>query len=577
MDSWAEMEEQILKELNLHRMKDDAEVFSRLERYSGSEAGEAAVDYLVQELEAAGIEHERHYYELMRSLPVQASVTVKKSGEPDFTVEAIAAVYSGEAHGLTGELVWDEMCTKGQLNGMEQEERFRTFKGKIVLTYDISFPFYYEAARAGALGIVAIWPKDIHHHDTMGGVWGMPGSRDRDLYPYLPYVQILGQDGLKLIEMVKAGTAAVGTEAAKGMAVTAQMDVAMDNRIVRSSMPVATIPGKSESFVLLSGHYDSWYEGMTDNGAANVLMLETARALEKFKDRLNRTVVIAWWSGHSDARYSGSTWYYDHHWEDLKENCVAHINMDICGCKGSDVVGMRTSMLEGEAFDREFLREFNDKEPEAPTPMVRFADQTFWGADIPFAMMPQFIKQDHKIFSWWHTKEDTFDKVDPEVTLRDTRVIAKLTAIFANCEKLPAEMSGFVSFMENELRSIEQKLSAEFDLSPVWRAIGSLKEAVADLENAMENQKHTDDVIMEIAGELARIMYTTSSPYHQDPAVKGTVFAGLAMAEGLTRENTEADYYLAVQTRFVRQRNRLTGQMNVVAENCRKWISGWGK
>ena len=45
MDSWAEMEEQILKELNLHRMKDDAEVFSRLERYSGSEAGEAAVDY----------------------------------------------------------------------------------------------------------------------------------------------------------------------------------------------------------------------------------------------------------------------------------------------------------------------------------------------------------------------------------------------------------------------------------------------------------------------------------------------------------------------------------------------------
>ena len=89
------------------------------------------------------------------------------------------------------------------------------------------------------------------------------------------------------------------------------------------------------------------------------------------------------------------------------------------------------------------------------------------------------------------------------MTLRDTRVIAKLTAIFANCEKLPAEMSGFVSFMENELRSIEQKLSAEFDLSPVWRAIGSLKEAVADLENAMENQKHTDDVIS--AGSFSQL------------------------------------------------------------------------
>ena len=45
------------------------------------------------------------------------------------------------------------------------------------------------------------------------------------------------------------------------------------------------------------------------------------------------------------------------------------------------------------------------------------------------------------------------------------------------------------------------------------------------------------------------------------------------MAEGLTRENTEADYYLAVrQDLCVRETGK--GQMNVVAE-YRKWISGW--
>jgi len=38
--------------------------------------------------------------------------------------------------------------------------------------------------------------------------------------------------------------------------------------------------------------------------------------------------------------------------------------------------------------------------------------------------------------------------VDPEVALRDTRVIGELTAFFANCGKLPADMSGFVDFME---------------------------------------------------------------------------------------------------------------------------------
>ena len=67
----------------------------------------------------------------------------------------------------------------------------------------------------------------------------------------------------------------------------------------------------------------------------------------------------------------------------MKEDCVAHINLDICGCKGSDLVGFNTSMLEGEAFDKEFLEEFNDEEPIPPVPMARFADQTFWGADVP--------------------------------------------------------------------------------------------------------------------------------------------------------------------------------------------------
>lgn len=57
--------------------------------------------------------------------------------------------------------------------------------------------------------------------------------------------------------------------------------------------------------------------------------------------------------------------------------------------------------------------------------------------------------------------------------------------------------------------------------------------------------------------------------------MKAPVFSGLAMAEGLTRENTEEEYYLAVQTRFVRQRNRLTGQMKQVSEICRRWTARW--
>lgn len=607
MDSWAEMEEQILKELSLHRMKRDAEVFSRLERYSGSEAGEAAVDYLVQELEAAGIEHERHYYELMRSLPVQASVTVKKSGAPDFTVEAIAAVYSGEARGLTGELVWDELCTKGRLNGREQEERFRAFKGKMILTYDLSFSFYYEAARAGALGIIAIWPKDIHHHDTMGGVWGMPGSRDRDMYPYLPYVQILGQDGLKLIEMVKAGngaaeTKAAGeTKAAVGGAVAAQMDVVMDNRIVRSSMPVATIPGKSGNFVLLSGHYDSWYEGMTDNGAANVLMLETARALQKFRDRLDRTVVIAWWSGHSDGRYSGSTWFCDHHYEYLRKHCVAHINMDICGCKGSNAVRFDMSGMEGEGFNDEFLAPYNSRRPLPYRALDRSSDQTFWGTMTPVSIAPQFYMDDGQTpqpeksgdilrpaampaafgvggpFYWWHTREDTLDKIGDDVLARDCEIAARLVLRYAMERPLPIDMNGFMEEMQTYFEAFAGELDPDFDVAPVLSAIAVTRKSVEKLSEAIQAypKQDADSILIRTAGELVRLKYTYSSPYGHDYAVEHQPYAVFSSLLGVHRDNTPEDRYLMSQTDFIRQRNRMTGQLHEVCEAIELQLYRW--
>ena len=89
------------------------------------------------------------------------------------------------------------------------------------------------------------------------------------------------------------------------------------------------------------------------------------------------------------------------------------------------------------------------------------------------------------------------------MALRDTRVIGELTAFFANCGKLPADMSGFVDFMECRLRAIEERLGGDFDLSPVWPALGRLREAAMDLEASMEGQEHTDDAIMETAGDLA--------------------------------------------------------------------------
>jgi len=560
--------EKISAGLSTERMMKDIEAFSHLNRYTGSDEGERAAEMIAQRMEELGIPVMREKYRIYRSLPGEASVTVTIQGTAR-TFALTPYVYSGAVRGLEAELIFDEksLCKCEQ---REMENRMKAFKNKIVLTYESSFSFACEAKRAGALGVLTIWRADLAHHGTLGGVWGTPEPEDLVChYPRIPFAEVCKSDGEEIRELLKKNP---------GM-VHACLRVEMDDRIVSSMMPIARIEGKSKKFVLVSGHYDSWYEGVTDNGVANAMMMELARIFQENQDNLNRSLVFSWWSGHSDGRYSGSTWYYDQHWEELKEDCVAHINLDICGCKGSDLVGFNTSMLEGKAFDKEFLKEFNDEEPIPPVPMARFADQTFWGADVPFAIMPKFSKKNKETFYWWHTKEDSFDKADPEIVLRDTNVIAKLMVIFAECKRLPADMEGFLNIMEERLQKIEKDLNGDFKLSSIWLVFEKLRKViekfVKELELRRDDDENLDDYVLKTAGELVRITYTSGSQYHQDPAIEEPMFPGLSMAMGLTRENTSEDYYLAVQTRFVRQRNRLIGQMKQIMESCENIMYRW--
>ena len=69
--------------------------------------------------------------------------------------------------------------------------------------------------------------------------------------------------------------------------------------------------------MLLHGHYDLWDVGVGDNATGDACMLEVARTLWGIRDKLERSVRIAWWPGHSTGRFAGSTWYADTFGRDL--------------------------------------------------------------------------------------------------------------------------------------------------------------------------------------------------------------------------------------------------------------------
>lgn len=558
----------ISESFDLNRMLKDLEEFSKLERYTGSEAGEKTVDIIVDRMKSLGIPVVREYYDIYRSLPGDAGVTVTSGELTGKVYPATPYAYSGSAKDLSGDVIFDSYSLPGEkCPQVLMESRFANFKGKIVLTYDSTYRFACFAKQAGALAILNIWKANLAHHGTLGGIWGTPEPDDLLYrYPYIPYVELIKSDGEELKSLLEK------------VNITVTLNVDMDNSIKRTSMPIATIKGKSDKFVLVSGHYDSWYEGITDNGVANVSMMEFARVLNEHKDSLKRTVVFAWWSGHSDGRYAGSTWYFDNHWHELKDKCVAHVNMDICGCMGSDLVGFNTSMIEGALFDEEFLKDYNDEKPIAPIPMPRFADQTFWGADVPLAIMPEFNRkcEDMKLpFYWWHSKLDSIDKIDPKIVMRDSKVISKLACLIANADCLPVQLFEYVDTMEKQLRTIEAGLNPDFNIADVFPYIERLRAVIKKLEASLPEHPDNDSIIKSIAGELTRITYTYSSPYHQDLAVEQPLFPKLSAAVGLSPENTKPDFYLATKTMFTRQKNRLTGQICEVIEKCEYQFAKW--
>ena len=180
-------------------------------------------------------------------------------------------------------------------------------------------------------------------------------------------------------------------------------------------------------FVLFSGHVDAWHHGAMDNGTANATMLEVARLLARRRRRAPAGLRLAFWSGHSHGRYAGSAWYADHAWHELYRRCVVHLNVDSTGARGATDYSVFHATEEAQGFAEAVVRDVTGQAAQARR-FSRAGDQSFWGIGVPSAFMSLsgIPKQDtdlsrsmYRLFGtagfpwWWHTREDTVDKIDP--------------------------------------------------------------------------------------------------------------------------------------------------------------------
>lgn len=555
-----EVVDQLLQSVDSDKLDEHVRALCRWDRLTGEPGAELAVDYIMDKLSVYGITHERHRFEMYCSDPVHGEVQVITPA--GYTVRAKARSFSRHCpEGIRGDVVYDRHSQGEQLSSVEEEAWLSQLSGKIVISWNYYEDYVQKLEQAGAKGLIHIWstPEDYIHEETVGPIWGTPTPENAQTLPKIPVVGVTYEDGVKMLALVEKQvlTVCVKTELRTGVKTV--------------SLPVAIIPGETEEYLLLSGHYDSWHFGATDNAVGNALCLEVARVFAPLSGKLKRGIKIAWWPGHSNARYAGSAWYCDNHWQDLQQHCVAHINVDFPGTQGGVKVVPRSTGMEDPAFLQEILTELSGEAVSKWAYMPRGADQSFWGVDIPIHLGLKYEPIEGTTICspgcaggwWWHTEGDLYDKVDVPLLYRDTRIHVALIHELADRVHVPLQIRRFLEKGIEVLKEVDEHSADEFSFAPIYDAMEQLGEKWQTQAEALaltqpDSYRRLSKLV---SGGLNRLMFSYSSPYDYDHTFPFKPFPGLYSVKNTFRSNTTAETFLFRQTQFVRQRNRLVQEL----------------
>jgi hypothetical protein len=537
----------------------DTRAISQWVRLSGTEDEKHAFDYVADTIRALGIEPQLHLATTYISLPGPATLHVN-GRELRAITHSMAA--STPSDGLRVPLV---DLGAGNAEGLANLD----VRGKAVLIDGMATGAQLlPAQRAGAAAVIFANSDEHVHEMIVSNIWGSPTPPERAKLPAIPAVTIGKADADVLREMLASSDVEI------------ELTTSVETRWRETPILIAQLDGaEPDKFVLFSGHLDSWHYGAMDNGTANATMLETLRVVLPYKDNFRRSLRLAFWSGHSHGRYSGSTWYADTFWEDIHQNCVLHLNVDSVGGRGATVLTDAPAMPEARQVAAEAIHALTGVEYSGSR-FGRAGDQSFNGHGVP-ALFMSLSEQEPEDSSaarglasligggplgwWWHTPDDTADKIDPELLTRDARVYALVAYRFLAERVAPLDVEASAQDLLRHLRNWQERAGGRFDLSAaieradgVATLAGRLQEKIGGAETLSESEvRRLNQGILEAERPLVQLNYVASDPFSHDPGESQPPIPSLAPITDLVETEPETPEAHELETLLRRRRNRL--------------------
>ena len=568
------LEEQIIREVSPDNLMQHVHEISKFVRTSGSEEESKSLVYVKKVLESYGFKVRQYRPETYIGEPKSATLRTVAPESSEIKGVTAALAPSTPPDGIEAEIVYVGA-------GSEAEFNKQYVHGKLVLIKELAEPEIAKRAdNHGALGQVFI--NDYFAHEgIVSVVWGTPRLETSSLLPATPCISITEKEGAFLLRLMEKGkvTGRLLTESVRGW----------------RKIPVLTadLQGKVERdrFVLFAGHIDSWHYGAMDNASANAIMLEVARILSKQKNYLRRGVRLAFWSGHSHGRYAGSTWYADNFWLDLERKCVAHVYTDSAGAKGATALTEASVMPETMDLAAATIKRLTGQKLTGRG-FSRAGDQSFWGIGIPsmFMLLSEIPVEAGKknpelrtvaLFGpsptglgwWWHTPEDTEDKIDRSNIKRDATVYVLVT--FALCSRpiIPLNYENAAKQLKQTLTDLQQAGNGNFDLQPLVTQATKLVTATKKLNVRTKKMKRVEKkievynkAIMRLSRILVPLTQTRIGRYDHDLAIPIPPLPTLDAIRKLPQFGQDSDEFKFLNNGLRRNENQVADALDKAIE-----------
>ncbi len=379
-----DFDKKLLKKIDGEKIYQNIDYLSKVPRVAGTVSEENAVHYIKEQFESYGYEVEIQPFTFYGYTPPTTIELSVESQQGEYAPRAFTYSVSGN---VTGELVDAGL-------GKKEDLQDHDLTGKIALVErgEISFSEkVLNAAEKGAVGVI------IYNHSD-GPLSGTLGEHNDDFVP--------------AVALSKAEGEALSAELGKSVTITiegAETGEKTSHNVIATKHP-KNKKKATDDIIVVGSHHDSvaGAPGANDDASGTAMTLELARVL---KNEQTDTEVRFITFGAEEVGLLGSSHYVETLSEDEIDRTVANFNLDMVGSKDAGDLVMLT--LDGKPnLVTELAQKSSEKLNGEATPYGqggRSDHVPFAEVGIPAAL---FIHSPSE--PWYHTPEDTIDKISKE-------------------------------------------------------------------------------------------------------------------------------------------------------------------